>query len=40
LKTDVIDARRDSRVEDFSISLSEKSLDNKEEKKETEHQKP
>jgi hypothetical protein len=33
LKTDVIDAGRDSRVEVFSSSLTEKSLDNKEEKK-------
>jgi hypothetical protein len=36
LKTDIIDAERDSRVEDFSISLSKKTFDNKEEKKETE----
>jgi hypothetical protein len=33
LKTDVIDAGRDSRVEVLSVSLSEKSLDDKEEKK-------
>jgi hypothetical protein len=33
LKTDVIDAGKESRVEVFSVSQSEKSLDNKEEKK-------